>query len=424
MWWGGSSAPARFLVPIVPCVAPMIAVAIAEVRGRVAKTLIGLSLLVSILIALSGALWPERLLLFSEPRGYARLLETIQSGAPITFALPTFTLEDWLSPLEAFLPWLAAAALALVAMATLARARRVGGLWLATVGCLVLLVTSGLAAGRPGPEARDALARTGALDLLWRYDSDRVRPFAYDRLKKIDERRLVETAVVRFPRYPVDGFALPQGGYEARVWFSGGLQHEGEIVVSSRGRIVLGRTSGSFGNPAIVPFDLPVAVGRLGIGIADKMLAANVVRIEIAPTAFVAPRAREQRLTRAIEGISGSPGSYIVYVDDHAYPEGGSFWTRSTESATVLVSPASSSEILVAVHLGPRGGDVRVSGAGMDAVVRVEANQTAEVQLSVPHGLRLVPITIQSPTSFRPSDVDRSSDDDRLLGCQVRIDVR
>src|ERR1700732_3176893 len=39
MWWGGSSAPARFLVPILPCLAPMIAMAGVTAHSRGARTL-------------------------------------------------------------------------------------------------------------------------------------------------------------------------------------------------------------------------------------------------------------------------------------------------------------------------------------------------------------------------------------------------
>ena len=424
MWWGGSSAPARFLVPIVPCVGPMVALAVAAVRGRVARTLLGLSLLVSVVVALAGAAWPERFLLFSEPRGYARLLETIQSGAPLTFLLPSFTDENWLSPLKSLFPLLAVGGIALGVTAAASRSPRLGELWLGTLACVTLLLTAGLAAGKPTAEAREDLVRTSVFDLLWRYNAEQHRPFEYAGLTQIDERRLRDVAVATFQHYPVEAFALPQGGYEARVWFSGALQREGEIVVSSRGRIVLGRTAGTFSNPAVVPFELPVAVGRLGVDVADQALAAKVTRVDIAPTAFVPQSAREPRLTRAVEAIADRPGAYLVYVDEHAYPEGGTFWTRSTEPSTVLVVPGSASRIVLTLHLGPQGGDVRVSGAGKDTTVRVEANQTAEVQLAVPNGLRLVPITIQSPTSFRPSAVDRSSDDDRTLGCQVRVDVR
>jgi hypothetical protein len=41
----------------------------------------------------------------------------------------------------------------------------------------------------------------------------------------------------------------------------------------------------------------------------------------------------------------------------------------------------------------------------------------------VPHGLLLVPITIESTTSFRPADINPLSDDKRRLGCQVRVNL-
>jgi hypothetical protein len=51
----------------------------------------------------------------------------------------------------------------------------------------------------------------------------------------------------------------------------------------------------------------------------------------------------------------------------------------------------------------------------------VNANDTTVVDVEVPPDLRLVPVTIQSPGRFRPSEVDPSATDTRRLGCQVRI---
>jgi hypothetical protein len=172
-----------------------------------------------------------------------------------------------------------------------------------------------------------------------------------------------------------------------------------------------------------VPFELPVGVGGLSVGVRDQSLAATVSRIEIVPKAIVSRSVREPRSARTIEGLGPRPGAYIVYVDAHAYPEGGVFWTRATELATVLVAPGGASRILLTLHLGPESGDVKVSLAGKETTVRVEADHTAEVQLAVPDGLRLVPITVESTTSFRPAEVNPASDDTRPLGCQVRVSL-
>jgi hypothetical protein len=148
-----------------------------------------------------------------------------------------------------------------------------------------------------------------------------------------------------------------------------------------------------------------------------------VTRVEIVPTVLVSVNERERRSIRRIEALPDRAGAYVIYVDEHAYPEGSVFWTRGTEEAEVLLAPGPYARARVTLHLGPRQGAVRLSLGGQAQSVTVEANGAAEVQLNLPHGQRLVPLRIQSPASFRPSEVDASSDDTRLLGCQVRIDL-
>ena len=53
---------------------------------------------------------PEQLLLFSDARGRARLMELLQAGSPLAMTLPGFTTEDWVTALSDLWPWLAAAA--------------------------------------------------------------------------------------------------------------------------------------------------------------------------------------------------------------------------------------------------------------------------------------------------------------------------
>jgi hypothetical protein len=421
MWWGGTSAPARFLVPILPCLAPMLALAIEEIRSRTARTAFAAALALSVLVAAVGVGWPARLFLYSDSRGYARLLDAIQSGAPLTFLLPTFTFEDWISPVRTLAPWLAAGAVATIAASLAARGTKAGGVWLATTGAMTMLVAAGLLAGRVDAKAREEMARRGAVDLIWAYD-DSLRPFEYGVLGKVDETRLRALSAVAYP-YPTPAFALPQGAYEARVWFGGGLQRQGEVAVTSSGRVTFAKNEGLLPNPAVVPFELPVATGRLAVAVADASVAGSVTRVEIVPTVLTSRSERESRPVRRIESVPDRPGAYLAYIDEHAYPEGGVFWTRGTEGAEVLLAPGAYQRVALTMHLGPGRGDVRFSVAGEERVVAVEANGSAEVQLVLPHGLRLVPIRVQSPTSFRPSEVDPSSDDTRLLGCQVRIRV-
>jgi len=69
-------------------------------------------------------------------------------------------------------------------------------------------------------------------------------------------------------------------------------------------------------------------------------------------------------------------------------------------------------------------GNVLLSVAGRDTRIHVNANDTTVVEVDVPQHLRFVPVAIQSPGRFRPSEVDPSATDTRRLGCQVRIGLK
>jgi hypothetical protein len=422
MWWGGTSAPARFLVPILPCLAPMIALSAARLRSRATRVMFVGALSLSVFLAALGAGWPARLFLSSDSRGYARLLETIQNGAPLTYLLPTFTYEDWVSPTRDLLPWLAAGCVGALAMTLAARWLKLSAAWLSAIGALVMLVMGGAFAGRLDAAVRDEMARRGALDLIWDAD-DSLRPFEYSSLARIDETRLRALATVASRSYPPPAFALPEGRYEARVWFGGSLERQGSIAVMSNGRVTFAKSEGPLANPAVVPFELPVATGRLSVAVGDDAVAASVSRVEIVPTVLVSMSERERRPVRRIEAVPDRAGAYVIYVDENVYPEGGVFWTRGTQETEVLLAPGNYSRLGLTLHLGPHTGTVRVSVAGQPHEASVEVNGTAEVQIDLPHGQRLVPISIQSPTSFRPSEVNPSSDDTRLLGAQVRVNL-
>src|SRR5207248_667111 len=99
MWWGGSSAPARFLVPLLPLAAAPIAFAVARTRSPIARAATIGTLAVSLAIALVCLVSPRGEFLFSDPHGPSRLLQALQGSAPLDVSLPTFTEEQWAKPL-------------------------------------------------------------------------------------------------------------------------------------------------------------------------------------------------------------------------------------------------------------------------------------------------------------------------------------
>ena len=128
MWWGGSSAPARFLVPILPLLAPMIAVAFDGWRSAAARWVSAFLLAVSVAVALAGVVAPQRFMLFSAPHGLANMAAAVEGPSPLSYLLPTFTEGGTRAPLLQLAPWAVAAmlALAVVVFSTRRRGRLAG----------------------------------------------------------------------------------------------------------------------------------------------------------------------------------------------------------------------------------------------------------------------------------------------------------
>ena len=429
MWWGGNSAPARFLVPILPCLAPPIAVAAARWRSPAARALLWTTLASSVAIAIGGLADPQRLLLFSDPRGKGRIVELLQGPAPLASLLPTFAQEDWRTPLVTLLPWLAAALIAIAAIWVVQRRVR-EPLAVGTYGALIFIGAASLMAVRVSAGERLEAARRGAAEVLWEYDPQRMHALDYGRLARVNQAAVLDLSRIAVDlgsgaanstqRMMVGPVSLPAGSYHARIWLSEGSGQDGDVVVSSSDRAVYARVSNSVQNPVSVLFQLPFGVRRLTVT-ATRAVAQHAIRAEIGPQAVLPPGEREPALARSIEAIPEHPGAYIGYLNEHAYPEGGVFWTRGTGQAEVLVAPDGARRLSVTLFSGPSGADCTVILSGEPQTVKTTAGQISTVSFAVPPGRRFVPLAVRASTFFRPSDTDPASTDSRGLGCQVRI---
>jgi hypothetical protein len=430
MFWGGASAPARFLVPILPCLAPMIAVAVASARSPAARALIGLWLVMGVGVGVAGIAWPSRLLLFSDPHGRARVLEALQGGSPLPFVIPTFTDPDWATQVGQLLLWLVAGAIGFAVLLLSARRGFFSAWRLAGVTTVAFVLPGAVLTARPVASVREATSQRGVTDLIWRLDPSRLRVFSYVTLRRASPDRLRQLSTLALrpepdaakTAYVTPLPVLPPGSYEAVVSFTSSGLHNGEVAVTAgSAQVVFARAVGSLPSPTKLRFELPVPVRRLSVRIADASTGSAVTRVEIVPLAVDPPRLREDTAVRAIESLNGPRVGLLVYTDSYAYPEGGVFWTSGAEQARVLVAPQGADRIVLTLFTGPRSGNVTVAGAGRVDTVTMSAGTTKEVEIPVPTGQRLVPLSIRSQTSFRPADAERTSADTRLLGCQVRI---
>ena len=429
MWWGGSSAPARFLVPIVPILAPMIATGLTRARGRAAVTLWTACAVVSVMIGLGATIRPADRMLYSAPHGVAQLFDWLQGAAPLTAAWPTFTQEDWLAPARALLPWLLAVLLSWLIGIACASVTRARAAIVATAASAFVLVAAA-AVQSFAPDVRGDVRTRGQLRLLDRWDPEGLRVFDYDAMKRLSPPEWLNLMTVTFDREPdaevdpigriTEAFTLPPGRYEARVWFESERPRAGALQASVGFDQILSRVDGPLTTPTVMPISLPVAVPTLWLQLTDLESVRAVRRVEVVARALTPRPERSRETVQAVETVPGPPGSYIVYVDHATYPEKGVFWTRAGERGRVIVVPGAARSLVMTLHVGPQATTVTVRVGSDTQTLALGAEETREVRWSLPDQAT-VPVEVAATASFRPIDVDPSSTDSRQLGCQVRL---
>ena len=434
MWWGGSSAPARFLVPILPLLAPMIAIAFQSLRPA-GRTACALLLAVSVAVAAAGVIAPERFMLFSAPHGFANMADAMQGAAPLAYLLPTFTEGEVREPLALLAPWAIAALLALVVVALAARLKdRSTGFAAAAAGLVTFAIGGAVLAGAPAaPAQRRATALRGRLDLMRAVDGSSLRGLDYARRVRLNERQVTAMTGVNLSRAAgelIDDpprlagpFNLSAGRFEATIAFDGTTTIGGTALVILGEGLPIAHGDVIAGRETRLTFSLPVD-SDVWVAVSDPALAKSAVQVGLTADSIVPLHDRPRVNVHAIEPAGGRSDAYIIYADGDTYPEGGVFWTRGARAGTVFVAPAGASTLTLTLHVGPVGGPVRVTVDGNDRSVTMSPGQTRDVDVPLPPGARLIPILVQASGEFRPSDHEPGSTDRRWLGCQVRVGLR
>jgi hypothetical protein len=441
MWWGGWSVPARFLVPVLPLLAPFVALGI----GRLSRTASGRAaaaacVLVSAAAALALVAVPDRLLMFNDRDGTGKLVELLQGTVPIAAELPSFLLEDWpaqLPRLAVMLGSVAGGLLLLGARGLLARRAPMSALG----GALVVVAGTGLtlaALARTSLSRAEAsdMVRAGRLSLMQAWNPPVLTAVNPDALQRLEPGATLRRAVVSYPRPEGDlpddlewwwgPLELPPGRYMFRAWLRGARGPTGEVwAVFHRSRARAGRALADGSNPVAMTVELPRDLGErpLWFGTTSRELAAAIWRLEVEPVEVVPVRARSSDPVRAIEPIAGRDRAYLAYLDANAFPEGGVFWTRGESVTAVRVLPAGASLLRLVLQAGAWSAPVTVSANGTTRTLPMRPWSEARIDVPLPRDLASVPVVIEAPAGFRPSQIDPAVRDDRWLGCRVRVEL-
>ena len=319
MWWGGSSAPARFLVPVVPLVAPFIAVAIDRMRGPTGRTLVGMTAVWSVIAVVTGLLSNRLTALLENGDGTGRLVDALAGGAPLTNSLASFFEADWLTPAGATVPWLVAAIGGLLLGGLAARrvhaAGALSGSALGLVGMLV--IGSVLGNPRTSEPVRGTIANAGRHSLLMAYDGGRLSGLAYAPIAQLDDSAIVARSWLRSradERRDLDDghvlfgpFDLPAGTYEMHVAYrEAGVAATWSVAYFLRELRGL-LTSGHDAAATPQSFTLPVGLPAIWARFPPSAAVEDVQEIRVVPTHVVPRRDRLDRGVCAASGRSMRP---------------------------------------------------------------------------------------------------------------------
>lgn len=442
MWWGGASVPARFLIPCLPMLAVLLAMGCKRlVSSPIGRAFATLLFSISLATAATMLVLPERYLAFNDRDGTSRWIEWIQGPFPATLVLPSFLDADWRVQLPRFLLLFGGA----LGTTMVVAARR----WVAdspqraAAALLIVVGTMGLGGAGIGarwlttPEVRAVAERDGELRLLaalprYAFDLGSLRWRSQGALLQRWRLPLFERVASRTLDPPEDSahwlgpFDLPPGRYLARFTLTAPLP-AGESIYAG-----LHRTPARLGDlrggavpaDAAFEFDVPAALtGRpVWFGGSSSEAIGLVSHAELRAIG-VERAALPGEVALAVENVQGSATALLAYMDGHAFPENGVFWTEGGEETRVLILPAGAAHVTVRIETGAAGGAVRLQLGGVPTEVELAPRRAHVVEAGIAPGEQAVSLRVGFSSGFRPRDVDSASQDGRWLGVRVYVTV-
>ena len=433
MWWGGTSAPARFLTAVMPMAAIPLAWWWAERRTLAPRTLALTLLLLSIVFVIPHAFVRQGAMVFNDRDGFDLLLQWASNHVDLPMAFPGLHRGPEGFMMKETAVWGAAGLLLVLFAGVMARTRiRSAGatwttiVWAAAIVAMIAGTTVWAMNGNPGVTAgRSQLAVLNDWHRNWQTTALRISP---PRTLSADEfERQIEIGSTDRPSTSIAEkdaptllrvSFLPAGDYD--IVTEGGESLGGELFLwtgktelpTERWRLE-GKRSGFTGLVASFPVAVYSATFRgdpeARASIRKLTLRVRALRVsEFGPQRF-AQRAIRYGATRAF------------FMDDHAYMEGNGFWTRG-ESATMVVVDTDSGQPApdVVVQSGPVATSVRLRVGSWTSDVTLNAQERKSVALPASDQHRW-PIEITTGAAFRPSDVVQGNGDTRPLGVWIEL---
>ncbi|HEX6464832.1 MAG TPA: hypothetical protein VFZ98_10275 [Vicinamibacterales bacterium] len=445
-WWGGTSGPARFLVPLLLPLSIPAACAWKTARSPGLRTVMITLLLVSAWLAfvmaggaggrlgyharndagMTSAPWMQ----------WANAVVDLPAATPafvpaVTGPLVAARAEATRAGYVATLPWVVfgTAAMWLITWMINRRPRPVEtGIATAALvfaGWAMIASATGWRLQNAAPVTVLA-AQMSALRAAAVPHSIGIRLTGARRLDPVDVRAIdIEAPVRRVGRggfrmlnRPLASFPLvPAGSYELSVKrHSGGEGWVMAGVGSDQFSIVM-QPIAAF--DAGVRIDLPVAVRTLSIR-AEEAGRDQLEAIVLRPITLVGRSVSREVARRAVR--YGESNAF--FVDDGSYPEPGGFWVAGARETEVVVMPdRPAATVTLTIRNGATPNTVTVESSGRETTMTLASGEERTIDAAVPPSEGSSRFRIRSSSGFRPAQVDRSSRDTRLLGAFVRVEA-
>jgi hypothetical protein len=432
MWWGGASAPARFVMPVLPWMAIPAAAAWTALTRRSSRAIALAALAFTMFASASLVLVGDGRLAFNVRETYAYWLEWLNGNIDLARGLPVWWRDRETPLFRGMAIWAAAA---LIGWFLVRRVDRV--VWFKprarfVTGVVAVCVAAGSSALSATwvAEGVSGRAQVPSQLRLLRHLSAEPRLIALD---LTHGRRIRRSVVARMVRIEPGPSTLPGGaGRNDRPLFAVPAVPAGEYrirfsLTSSDGWIMVGIGRDQFAlqtqplstlrDPLQIYF--PVDVRAIVVR-GDEDARRSVAGMTIEPVRVLPPW--ERLTTHYARRAVHYQGTIVYFLDDRSFPEPEGFWIGGArESAIVLQPDGQRPDATVHLRNGPVANDVvvgRGSGAQFLGMDPGEETQIV-VPIDAPRGATLLPFTTRA--GFRPSEVDPKSRDDRFLGVWVKI---
>ena len=430
MWWGGSSPPARFFVPVLPLLAIPAGIFWVAVARRPERVLVLASLVFTVLTTITLVAIDRGRLAFNVRDTPALWLEWLSKGADLPQALPGWSRGADMPFFRDVAIWMGAVLATLFGAWVFGRNLRRTAWHVATAWALAvaLMAAASIVWAVHGTDGRNVAS--GQLQLLRRITSTpRGIALDVDHLRTIDLASVPRRLRIELSRRPAPGRAAVR---DDSPLFEGPRMPAGEYLLTptasaGRGWLMLGigrnqfalRTTPLSSPPQPIHLRFPISVRGIVVR-GDEEARQTISGLVVQPLNVRPPG--EWGPATAQAAVKYEHAS-VFFLDERSFPEPEAFWIRGSRSSSVVVQPDDGrSSMTMLIRNGPVNNEVDLDVAGQRTNLPLAPAEERRLAIPIDVSRGAAFVTVRSSGGFRPSEVDPGSRDNRLLGVWIRIE--